>query len=203
MSAFTDTLLVLDETDLLAPPKFTASVASQTMMHFDRMSLAQLTLIGAACVLLAGCPSNGSSPASGTSAVTSAPSSGGTAMATSTTTSSFDGATTSTTSTSTSSGIPGSPPPSGSTGSTTKSVTLSWVAPTLNTDGTILNDLAGYYINYGTSATALSQTVTVTGATSTTYTVANLVPGTYYFSVTAYSSAGTESAPSPTVSKTI
>lgn len=200
MSAFTDTLLVLDETDLLAPPKFTASVASQTMMHFDRMSLAQLTLIGAACVLLAGCPSNGSSPASGTSAVTSAPSSGGTAMVTSTTTSSFDGATTST---STSSGIPGSPPPSGSTGSTTKSVTLSWVAPTLNTDGTILNDLAGYTIDYGTSATAMTQRVTVTGATSTRYTIASLAPGTYYFSVTAYSSAGTQSTPSPTVSKTI
>jgi hypothetical protein len=80
---------------------------------------------------------------------------------------------------------------------------VSWVAPTLNTDGTILNDLAGYYVNYGTSATALSRTVTVTGATSIKTTIANLTSGTYYFSVTAYSSAGTESAPSPTVSKTI
>jgi len=82
-------------------------------------------------------------------------------------------------------------------------VTLSWVAPTLNTDGTILNDLAGYTIDYGTSATAMTQSVTVTGATSTRYTIASLAPGTYYFSVTAYSSAGTQSTPSPTVSKTI
>ena len=162
------------------------------MMRFDRMPFAQLTLIGAACVLLAGCPSNGSSPASGTSAAASAPapSSGGTSTTTGKTPSGGGGSSGSGSSTTS------SPP-------TTQSVTLSWVAPTLNTDGTILNDLAGYYINYGTSATALSQTVTVTGATSTTYTVANLVPGTYYFSVTAYSSAGTQSAPSPTVSKTI
>ena len=198
MSAFPDTLLGLDETFLLAPPKSKAESAPPTMMRFDQMPFAQLTLIGAACVLLAGCPSNGSSPASGTSAAASAPapSSGGTSTVTSTSTGSNTGSNTG----STTSGTGGSPPPPPPP---TQSVTLSWVAPTLNTDGTILNDLAGYYINYGTSATALSQTVTVTGATSTTYTVANLVPGTYYFSVTAYSSAGTESAPSPTVSKTI
>ena len=196
MSAFPDTLLGLDETRLLAPPKSKAEFAPPTMMRFDRMPFAQLTLIGAACVLLAGCPSNGSSPASGTSAAASAPapSSGGTSTVTSTSTGSSTGSTTS--------GAGGSPPPPPPP-PPTQSVTLSWAAPTLNTNGTILNDLAGYYINYGTSATALSQTVTVTGATSTTYTVANLVPGTYYFSVTAYSSAGTESAPSPTVSKTI
>ena len=194
MSAFPDTLLGLDETFLLAPPKSKAESAPPTMMRFDQMPFAQLTLIGAACVLLAGCPSNGSSPASGTSAVASAPapSSGGTSTTTGKTPSGGGGSSGSGSST-----TPPPPPPP------TQSVTLSWSAPTLNTNGTILNDLAGYYINYGTSATALSQTVTVTGATSTTYTVANLVPGTYYFSVTAYSSAGTESAPSPTVSKTI
>ena len=182
MSAFTDTLLALDEADLLATPKFEVSVRATTMIRFDRLPFAQLTLIGAACVLLAGCPSNGSSPSSSTSAATSAPASsnGGTSTVTSQAPSG------------------GSPPPT-----TTKSVTLSWVAPTLNTDGTILNDLAGYYVNYGTSATALTQTVTVTGATSTSYTIANLTPGTYYFSVTAYSSAGTQSAPTPTVSTTI
>ena len=163
------------------------------MMRFDRIPFAQLTLIGAACVLLAGCPNNGSSPTSGTSAVASvsAPSSGGTSTVTST------GTSTGTTTSSTGSSSPPPPPP------TTKSITLSWVAPTLNTDGTILNDLAGYYVNYGTSATALNQTATVTGATSTTTTITNLSSGTYYFSVTAYSSAGTESAPSATVSTTI
>ena len=176
------------------------------MMQFDRLPFAQLTLIGAACVLLAGCPSNGSSAPAGTSAATSisTPSNGGTSTVTSKTPSG---------------GSPGSPttPPSGGSGSTTppppppptttppptKSVTLSWVAPTLNTDGTILNDLAGYTITYGTIATSLNQSVTVTGAASTTYTIANLAPGTYYFSVTAYSSAGTQSAPTPIISTTI
>ena len=97
--------------------------------------------------------------------------------------------------------------PSGSSGSTgtppTSSVTLSWTAPTLNTDGSILNDLAGYHIEYGTSTTAMNQTTDVTGATNTTYKIGNLSPGTYYFTVVAYSSAGTQSSPSPTVSKTI
>ena len=197
MSAFPDTLLGLDETFLLAPPKSKAEPAPPTMMRFDRMPFAQLTLIGAACVLLAGCPSNGSSPASGTSAaaLASAWSSGSMSATTGKTPGGGGSSSSTTSSTTTSSG--GSPPPP------TKSVTLSWVAPTLNTDGTILNDLAGYYVNFGTSAAALSQTVTVTGSTSTTTTIANLAPGTYYFSVTAYSSAGTESAPSPTVSTTI
>ncbi len=85
----------------------------------------------------------------------------------------------------------------------TGSATLSWTAPTLNTDGSILNDLAGYYVEYGNSASALTQTVTVTGATNTSTTISKLSAGTYYFAVVAYSSQGTQSAPSPTVSKTI
>ena len=83
------------------------------------------------------------------------------------------------------------------------SAALSWAAPTINTDGSILSDLAGYHIYYGTSATALSQEINVTGAANTSDTVNGLNPGTYYFAVTAYSSQGTESMPTPTVSKTI
>ncbi len=94
-----------------------------------------------------------------------------------------------------SAGATGTPPPG--------SVTLSWTAPTLNTDGTILNDLAGYHIYYGTSASAMNQTVDVYGAATTTDVINNLSPGTYYFAVVAYSSLGTQSAPSPTVSKMI
>ena len=177
------------------------------MMRFDRIPFAQLTLIGATCVLLAGCPSNGSSATSGTSAVASvpAPSSGGASTVTSTGKTSSTGGSTSTTTSSTGGSPPTTPtpPPPPPSPPTTKSVTLSWVAPTLNTDGTILNDLAGYYVNYGTSATALTHSITVTGARSTTTTIGNLSSGTYYFSVTAYSSTGTASAPSPTVSTTI
>ncbi len=81
--------------------------------------------------------------------------------------------------------------------------TLSWVAPTENTDGTPLTDLAGYRVHYGTSSDALTQTVDVSGATATSLIVTGLDPGTYYFAVTALTSSGQESAPSDTASKTI
>ena len=86
---------------------------------------------------------------------------------------------------------------------TAGSASLSWVAPVANTDGSILNDLAGYHIYYGTSATALTNQISVTGGSSTTYVVSGLATGTYYFAVTAYTSAGTESAQSNVGSKTI
>jgi hypothetical protein len=83
------------------------------------------------------------------------------------------------------------------------SATLTWVAPTVNTDGTILNNLAGYHIFYGTNADALTEEIDVSGAASTSYVVNGLAPGTYYFAVSAYSSAGTESDDSNVASKTI
>jgi putative Ig domain-containing protein len=78
----------------------------------------------------------------------------------------------------------------------TGSATLTWVAPTANTDGTPIDGLAGYHIYYGTSQSALTQVVDVPGPTTTTYAVPALAPGTYYFAVAAYNAAGFESAPS-------
>ncbi len=83
------------------------------------------------------------------------------------------------------------------------SATLTWVAPTLNTNGTPLTDLAGYHIYYGTSATQLSQEVILDDASTTTYVINGLTTGTYYFVVTAVSSAGTESTQSNLVTKTL
>jgi hypothetical protein len=80
--------------------------------------------------------------------------------------------------------------------------TLSWTAPTQNTDGTALTNLAGYRIVYGASASALSQTVQVTNAGVTTYVI-DLTPGTYYFAIKAYTSEGTESSLSNVVAKTV
>ncbi|MGO9803719.1 MAG: putative Ig domain-containing protein [Steroidobacteraceae bacterium] len=85
----------------------------------------------------------------------------------------------------------------------TGSVPLSWVPPTTNTDGTALTDLASYIINYGTSASALTDQITVSSATATTYTVTGLASGTWYFSITAYASDGTQSAPSNAVNTTV
>jgi hypothetical protein len=80
---------------------------------------------------------------------------------------------------------------------------LTWVAPTINTDGTPLTDLAGYTISFGLSPTSLSQSLNVTDPSATSYTVTGLSPGTWYFEISAYSSAGTQSAPSNTANKTI
>lgn len=96
--------------------------------------------------------------------------------------------------------------PSGSTGSTapvTATASISWVAPTENTDGSKLTDLAGYTIYYGTESSALTQTVQVANPAALGYVVTGLAKGTtWYFQVTSYSSAGEESAPSAITSKT-
>jgi hypothetical protein len=72
-------------------------------------------------------------------------------------------------------------------------VTINWTPPTENTDGTPLINLAGYDIHYGTASGDYTQTITVSNPGIATYVVDNLTPGTYYFSVTALNSQGTES----------
>jgi len=107
---------------------------------------------------------------------------------------------------STAAATPTTPPPSSTPvapAPTTGSATLSWVAPTENTDGTPLTDLAGYTIRYGTQADAMIHSIAGLSAETTSYEISNLAPGTYYFEVIAYTSVGTESAPSDVASKTI
>jgi len=72
-------------------------------------------------------------------------------------------------------------------------VTLNWTPPTENTDGTPLTDLSGYDIHYGTASVNYTQSVAVSNAGLATYVVDNLTPGTYYFSVSAVNTSGTES----------
>jgi hypothetical protein len=88
-------------------------------------------------------------------------------------------------------------------GSGSGSASLSWTPPTSNTNGSTLTNLAGYRIYYGTSASSLTRTVQVSGAGMTRYVVPDLSPATWYFSVRAYTSAGTESVASNTVSKVV
>jgi hypothetical protein len=83
------------------------------------------------------------------------------------------------------------------------SATVSWSAPTQNTDGSALTNLAGFNISYGTSATNLNQSVQIANPGLTTYALGNLAPGTWYFAVNAYTAAGAESAISSIASKTI
>jgi len=80
---------------------------------------------------------------------------------------------------------------------------LTWVAPTQNTDGTPLVNLTGFQISYGTNPNSLTQTVNVNAATLDSYVVHNLLPGTWYFAVQAYTASNVESAASTMVSKRV
>ena len=82
----------------------------------------------------------------------------------------------------------------GGAGCTT--LTLSWTAPTKNTNDTDYTDGAGYKLYYGTSG--FGTIVTITDPATTSHVLSNLSAGTYTFAVTAYSSLGVESAPSTT-----
>ncbi len=73
------------------------------------------------------------------------------------------------------------------------SVTLAWAPPTENIDGTALTNLSGYRIHYGSTSGSYSEVVKLDNPGITRYVVENLAPGTYYFSITAVSSNGTES----------
>ncbi len=70
-------------------------------------------------------------------------------------------------------------------------------------DGTPLTNLAGYLIYYGTSANAMTETVKIANPGILTYVLSNLSPGTWYFAVSAYTSADVQSGQSAVASNTI
>lgn len=90
-----------------------------------------------------------------------------------------------------------------SSGGTTGSASLSWAAPTSNTDGSALTDLAGYHVYYGTNADLLNQDLAVSNASATSATVNSLATGTWYFAVAAVNSGGIIGDLSNVASKTI
>tara|TARA_R110000782_G_scaffold39576_1_gene91811 strand:- start:1331 stop:1996 length:666 start_codon:yes stop_codon:yes gene_type:complete len=73
------------------------------------------------------------------------------------------------------------------------SMSISWTAPTENTDGSPLMNLAGYRIYYGLEEGNYPNMVEVNTAGTTTILVENLVPGTYYVVATSINSDGVES----------
>jgi hypothetical protein len=86
---------------------------------------------------------------------------------------------------------------------TSGSVTLSWFAPTENTNDSALTNLAGYVIHYGKSASSMTNKITINTVGMQTYVISDLSSGTWFFAVTAVNAAGVESAPSDTVRKTL
>ncbi len=88
-------------------------------------------------------------------------------------------------------------------GSSNGSATLSWTAPTMNTDGSPLTDLAGFRIHYGQASRQYSESVEIPSAGVTSVVIENLVPATWYFSVRAFTATGAESDLSSEAYKTI
>jgi hypothetical protein len=92
------------------------------------------------------------------------------------------------------------PPP---TTTTDGSATLTWVAPTKNTDGSPLTDLIGYKVYWGTTKGQYTKSFRINNLLATSYDVTGLASGTWYFVVTAINVAEEESGYSNVASKTI
>ena len=88
-------------------------------------------------------------------------------------------------------------------GASPTGVTVTWIAPTENVDGTALTDLAGFVVAYGSSRDALTQTIRIDNPSIDTYVLDGLAAGTWYFGVKAFSSDGAESTMSTVASKTL
>jgi hypothetical protein len=80
-------------------------------------------------------------------------------------------------------------------------VTLSWVAPAENVDGSQLDDLAGYRIYYGEQSRSYSDVAEVADAAASSHTL-SLVTGEYYLAMTALDQEGNESGYSNEVVRT-
>ena len=76
----------------------------------------------------------------------------------------------------------------------TSSVTLTWMPPTENTDGTPLTNLAGYRLRYGPQSGNYTNVVTLANPGLATYVLGGLATGTYYIVISAYSQTGVESS---------
>jgi Putative Ig domain len=94
---------------------------------------------------------------------------------------------------------------SGTTAPTGGSATVSWVAPTQNSNGTALTNLQGYVVYYGNNASSLTQeqSVQVPDPTALNFTISGLSSGTWYFAVASYTTSGEQSPLSTVSSKTI
>jgi hypothetical protein len=81
--------------------------------------------------------------------------------------------------------------------------TVNWTAPTRNSDGSTLTDLASFKVVYGNSASNLNLSKAVSDPRATSTSIGSLGQGTWYFAVRAVNSKGAESSNSSTVSKSI
>jgi len=151
-----------------------------------------IALTGMLAIALAGCGDD----ESGSSGVGSTTSSTGASSSVPPQTVADTGSGTSTTTT-----PPATPPTS--TPASSSNVTFGWQAPTENSNGTPITNLAGYKIHYGTASQQYTQVVEVSNPSLSRYVMDSLPSGTYYFAITAYNAQGIESALSGEVSTTL
>jgi len=78
-------------------------------------------------------------------------------------------------------------------GAGTGSVTLSWMPPTENEDGTPLMDLAGYRVQWGETAGTYTHSMKIDNPGVSRVVVESLTPGTYEFVATSINTSGIES----------
>ena len=93
--------------------------------------------------------------------------------------------------------------PSSGSQSSAGAVTISWMPPTENVDGSALTNLAGYHLYYGTSQSSLTNEVNITNPGLAAYVLSNLKAATWYFAMTSVSATGGESARTTVVSYTV
>lgn len=73
-------------------------------------------------------------------------------------------------------------------------VTLTWIAPTQNTDGTPLVDLAGFKVYYGQiQGGPYDNVIDLVDPSATTHVITSLTSGNWFLVATAYNGIGTES----------
>jgi hypothetical protein len=83
-----------------------------------------------------------------------------------------------------------------------RSLRVEWTAPTRNTDGSPLTDLAGFRIYYGTERDRPFNVLELSDPAQTRHTF-NLTSGTYFIEMTAFDLNGNESAPSNRLVRTV
>jgi hypothetical protein len=82
--------------------------------------------------------------------------------------------------------------------------TLTWTAPTQNTDGSALTNLAAFNVFHGTSATVVGPLLTtINSPTTLTYVHTGLAVGPHCYALTAVNAVGAESAKSGILCKPI
>ena len=88
-------------------------------------------------------------------------------------------------------------------GASQGAVTLSWMPPTENEDGSYLVDLAGYWIYWGNNPGTYTEWMRIDNPGLTTIVIEDLVPGTWEFAMTSFNARGIESRLSSAVTRTV